>query len=104
MSKQPIKEVLRKIPSLKAPLPDVDLTALPDCPQDTFGLWLAEALNAGVREPHAMTLSTVDADGCPDARILILKNVDDRGWHFAIKANSPKGRQIEANPNVALLG
>ena len=37
-----------------------------------------------------MTLSTVDADGIPDARVLILKNVDHRGWHFAIKAESSK--------------
>jgi pyridoxamine 5'-phosphate oxidase len=49
-----------------------------------------------------MTLSTVDEYGCPDARVLILKNLDHRGWHFAIKAESPKGRQINNNPAVAL--
>jgi pyridoxamine 5'-phosphate oxidase len=49
-----------------------------------------------------MTLSTVDEFGCPDARVLILKNLDHRGWHFAIKADSPKGRQINNNPAVAL--
>ncbi|KAG2170589.1 hypothetical protein VTO58DRAFT_111008 [Aureobasidium pullulans] len=49
-----------------------------------------------------MTLSTVDEHGCPDARVLILKNVDHRGWHFAIKANSPKGNQITNNLAVAL--
>lgn len=49
-----------------------------------------------------MTLSTVDEDGFPDARVLILKNLDHRGWHFAIKADSPKGQQIIKNPAVAL--
>jgi pyridoxamine 5'-phosphate oxidase len=49
-----------------------------------------------------MTLLTVDEFGCPDARVLILKNLDHRGWHFAIKADSPKGRQINNNPAIAL--
>ena len=49
-----------------------------------------------------MTLSTVDEHGYPDARVLILKNVDHRGFHFAIKGDSPKGKQIINNPAVAL--
>ncbi|KAF1006066.1 MAG: Pyridoxine/pyridoxamine 5'-phosphate oxidase [Burkholderia gladioli] len=49
-----------------------------------------------------MTLSTVDAQGWPDARVLILKNLDARGWHFAVKAGSPKVDQIEHTPQVAL--
>ena len=97
-----MKEILRKIPSLAEPLPEENLAALPECPQEAFKLWLTDALKAGVREPHAMTLSTVDENSLPDARVLILKNVDSRGWHFAIKAESPKGRQIETNPQVAL--
>ncbi len=97
-----LKEKLRQIPSLKAPLPDMNLEMFPDTPHQAFSLWLDEALKAGIREPHAMTLSTTDENGWPDARILILKNVDARGWHFAIKAESPKARQIAAKPNVAL--
>ncbi|TFF34363.1 pyridoxal 5'-phosphate synthase [Pseudomonas sp. RIT623] len=98
----PIKEMLRQIPSLKAPLPDLDLSAMPATPQEAFALWLDAALAAGVREPHAMTLSTVDEQGWPDARVLILKNVDARGWHFAVKRESPKVRQIEHQPKVSL--
>lgn len=101
-NEQPMKEILRKIPSLKGPLTDEDLSTLPTRPHEAFRIWLMNALEAGVREPHAMTLSTVDDNGCPDARVLILKNVDERGWHFAIKANSPKGKQIDANPEVSL--
>ncbi|MFK3779643.1 pyridoxal 5'-phosphate synthase [Agrobacterium sp. NPDC089420] len=102
VSTLPMKDRLRQIPSLKAPLPDCDPLALPDTPQDAFALWLDDALEAGVREPHAMTLSTVDENGWPDARVLILKNVDHRGWHFAVKAESPKGRQLDNEPQVAL--
>ncbi|MGK6317168.1 pyridoxal 5'-phosphate synthase [Neorhizobium sp. DT-125] len=97
-----MKDKLRRIPSLKAPLPDMDLEAFPATPQEAFTIWLDEALAAGIREPHAMTLSTRDENGWPDARVLILKNVDGRGWHFAIKAESPKARQIAAEPHVAL--
>ncbi|QDQ86914.1 pyridoxamine 5'-phosphate oxidase [Alcaligenaceae bacterium SJ-26] len=98
----PIKEKLRQIPSLKAPLPDLDLSAMPATPHEAFALWLDSALAAGVREPHAMTLSTVDEHGWPDARVLILKNVDARGWHFAIKGESPKARQIDNQSKVSL--
>lgn len=97
-----IKEKLRQIPSLEAPLPDFDYDMFPKTPHEGFAVWLEEALKAGIREPHAMTLSTCDENGCPDARMLILKNVDERGWHFAIKAESPKGQQIVTQPNVAL--
>jgi len=97
-----LKDKLRQIPSLKAPLPDTDLSALPATPHEAFALWLEDALAACVREPHAMTLSTTDENGWPDARVLILKNVDLRGWHFAIKAGSPKARQIDGQPHVAL--
>ena len=97
-----IKTLLRGLPSLKGPFKIDDFAHFPDTPQQAFKLWLNDAIAQGVKEPHAMTLSTVDADGLPDARVLILKNVDERGWHFASKADSPKGLQIASSPNVAL--
>ncbi|MCX5473328.1 pyridoxal 5'-phosphate synthase [Alcaligenes sp. A-TC2] len=97
-----IKDTLRQIPSLKAPLPELDLADMPATPEQAFALWLNEALAAGIREPHAMTLSTVDEHGWPDARVLILKNVDAEGWHFALKGNSPKARQLDYHPQAAL--
>lgn len=96
------RQRLRDLKALEGPFDPVDFSAVGDSPQALFLDWLDEAIAAGIAEPHAMTLSTVDAEGHPDARMLILKNVDDRGWHFAISAASPKGRQIEANPAVAL--
>ncbi len=53
-------------------------------------------------EPHVATLATVDEDGMPDARSLILKDVDERGWAFAGARSSRKGAQIGAHPVAAL--
>lgn len=97
-----IKSLLRSLPSLKGPFNTNDFAHFPNTPQQAFTLWLNDAVTQGVKEPHAMTLSTVDANGFPDARVLILKNVDDRGFHFASKADSPKGLQIASSPRVAL--
>jgi pyridoxamine 5'-phosphate oxidase len=96
------KTLLRGLPSLKGPFRPLDLASLPQTPHEAFHDWLQDAINNDVKEAHAMTLSTVDEFGCPDARELILKNLDHRGWHLAIKADSPKGRQISNNPAVAL--
>ena len=102
MSADTMKIKLRALPSLKGPCVEMAISDLPGTPQDAFRSWLDDAIADGIKEPHAMTLSTVDADGLPDARVLILKNVDAKGWHFAIKANSPKGRQLASNPRAAL--
>ncbi|KAG9671935.1 pyridoxamine 5'-phosphate oxidase, partial [Aureobasidium melanogenum] len=94
--------LLRSLPSLKGPFRSLDVSTFPPTPQEAFVDWLQDAIDNDIKEPHAMTLSTIDEHGYPDARVLILKNLDHRGWHFAIKADSPKGRQILNNPAVAL--
>ncbi|RGP63986.1 pyridoxamine 5 -phosphate oxidase [Fusarium sporotrichioides] len=103
MATQTLQSKLRALKVLEGSShPKADFDSFPNTPQQAFEEWLDEAIQCGVSEPHAVTLSTTDEEGRPDARILILKNVDTRGWHFAAKANSPKGRQISANNNVAL--
>jgi pyridoxamine 5'-phosphate oxidase len=97
-----MKDELRALKSLAGPFPPFDPEAAPDDPRALFTAWLQDAIAAGLKEPHAMVLSTVDADGAPDARVLILKNLDDRGWHLATTETGPKGRQIAANPGAAL--
>jgi pyridoxamine 5'-phosphate oxidase len=97
-----IRELLRGLKSLPGPYAPFALAQAPAEPASLFLDWLRAAIEAGIREPHAMTLSTVDADGRPDARVLILKNVDDHGWHFAITRSSPKGHQISQAADVAL--
>ena len=78
-----------------------DADANPD-PFEQFRAWLGEAHAAGVAQPNAMTLSTVDEHGRPDARVVLLKGVDDRGLVFYTHRTSAKGRQLVANPHAAL--
>lgn len=93
---------LRGIPSLTGTPPDLDLGTLPADPVALFGRWLGEAIERAVPEPIAATVATVDADGTPDARTLILKGVDGAGWAFAGTASSAKGRQLADQPAAAI--
>lgn len=93
---------LRAQPSLTGSAPALDLDALPADPDDLFRAWITAAAEAGVPEPHAATLATVDADGLPDARTLILKDVSPRGWAFASARSSAKCAQLAAAPAAAL--
>jgi pyridoxamine 5'-phosphate oxidase len=79
-----------------------DPDATPEEPLALFEDWFSQAVRSGVPAPHAMTLATVDESGLPDARVLILKDVDDRGWHFATHSDSPKGHQLAGNAGAAL--
>ena len=68
-----------------------------------FARWLAEAQEAQVHEPTAMTLATATADGAPSARVVLLKNFDQRGFVFFTDYRSRKGAELEANPRAALV-
>ncbi len=81
---------------------DLYVASLPAKPTLLFERWLCEAIDEGVPEPHAMTLSTCDGGGVPDARILILKDVDEQGWWFATSRVSAKGGQLGERPAAAL--
>ncbi|MEL6771603.1 MAG: pyridoxamine 5'-phosphate oxidase [Bacteroidota bacterium] len=67
-----------------------------------FAQWFGEASEGGQQDPAAMTLATVDREGAPDARTVSLKDVDARGFIFTSHYGGPKGRDIEAQPRVAL--
>ncbi|NNN30431.1 pyridoxal 5'-phosphate synthase [Streptomyces sp. S3(2020)] len=97
-----VREWLRSLEVFAGSLADFDPADAPADPVDLFLDWLREAVAAGVPDAHAMTLSTVGEDGGPDARVLILKNVDGDGWQFAVHAGSPKGRQLADRPLAAL--
>lgn len=97
-----MKDELRALKSLAGPFPPFEVDLTPDEPRELFSAWLRDAIEAGVKEPHSMVLSTIDENGAPNARVLILKNLDHRGWHFATTGSGPKGRQIARNPSVAL--
>ena len=67
-----------------------------------FGHWMAEAIAAELPEPTAMCLSTVDAEGKPSSRMVLLKGFDGDGFVFFTNYNSRKGRDLAENPNAAL--
>lgn len=70
---------------------------------DTFAHLLERAKQSGEREPTAMTLATLDKNGRPSARIVLLKAFDARGFVFYTNFDSHKGRQLASNPQAALL-
>lgn len=97
-----MRDFLRSLPVFAGVLHDFDGDAVPDDPAELFASWLRDAVQEGVPEPHAMTLSTSDLTGAPDGRTLILKDLDEQGWWFATSAESIKGIQLTAQPVAAL--
>ena len=83
-------------------LTDGDFTAS-DEPLRLFSRWLDEASASEPADPNAMALATVDADGLPDVRMVLLKGFDHRGFVFYTNMDSHKGQQLESNPKAALL-
>jgi len=79
-----------------------DFTAA-DEPLQLFAAWLKDASASEPRDPTAMTLATVDADGSPNARMVLLKGADERGFVFYTNVNSQKGRELDAHPRAALV-
>ncbi|MEV7545222.1 pyridoxal 5'-phosphate synthase [Streptomyces sp. NPDC089915] len=96
-------EVLHSLRVWDTVLPGFDPAAAPAEPAELFREWFVHAARAGQAEPHTMSLATVDGGGRPDARILMLHEVDARGWHFASHATSAKGRQLADRPEAALV-
>lgn len=72
-------------------------------PLEQFTLWFEQASKAACPEPHAMSLATVGVNGAPSIRTVLLKGLDDECFVFYTNYLSQKGREIEQNPQVALL-
>lgn len=66
-------------------------------------LWLEEAISGNEREPSAMVLSTIDAQGFPESRVVLLKELKDDGLVFYTNYHSKKGRQIDENQHVSVV-
>ena len=79
-----------------------DFTAA-DEPLRLFAAWFAEALKAEPNDPNAMALATVDADGLPNVRMVLLKGFDDRGFVFYTNEESRKGRELAHTSKAALV-
>ena len=78
-------------------------TAAAQDPFAQFERWFADARLASMEEANAMTLATVDEQGQPNARVVLLKGVDPRGFVFYTNYESQKGRELEDNPKAALV-
>ncbi|MDE1566898.1 pyridoxamine 5'-phosphate oxidase [Aquabacter sediminis] len=84
------------------PLTSGDFT-LADEPFRLFSEWLSDAQRSEPNDPNAMTLATVDETGLPDARMVLLKGLDERGFVFFTNTESAKGRELAGNPKAALV-
>ena len=74
-----------------------------DDPLGLFDRWFAAAEVSEPNDPNAMCLATADADGLPDARMVLLKGRDARGFVFYTNVQSDKGRQLAGDAKAALL-
>ena len=70
---------------------------------EQFDRWFADAVAADLPEPNAVVVATADADGAPDARILLIKGYDASGFVFGTSYASAKGAQLAVNPRAALV-
>ena len=81
----------------------LDESTIENNPIKLFKSWFNHAVKQDILEPNAMTLATADENGKPSARIVLLKDFDERGFVFFTNYKSIKGRQLEQNPNAALV-
>ncbi len=83
-------------------LKELDINHLDFNPFAQFGIWLQEAIDTDVNEPTAMNLATVDTEGQPTSRIVLLKGVEKEAFRFFTNYESKKGNDLLANPKAAL--
>jgi pyridoxamine 5'-phosphate oxidase len=76
----------------------LDFDDLDESPIQQWHAWYIEAAEAELPEPNAMAVGTIDAEGMPDSRIVLVRGFDDDGLTFFGNYNSAKGQQIDANP------
>jgi pyridoxamine 5'-phosphate oxidase len=98
-----LRQRLRELPTVKAELPRFDTDAAPDDPMRLFLEWLETAITGGVLQPHAMSLATVTPASGPAVRTLLLKDVDATSFWFASLSTGPKGADLAAHPEAALV-
>lgn len=81
------------------------MESVKDTPENPFTLfedWIHDAESSEINDPNAMALATVDANGRPSVRMVLLKGVDERGFVFFTNRDSRKGTALDANPVAAV--
>ena len=81
---------------------ELDEKSTDKSPFRQFEKWMAQALESEVEEPNAMTLATVSKKGQPDARVVLLRDLDSKGFTFFTNYKSRKGRELSENSKVCL--
>lgn len=76
--------------------------SLCDSPFDQFDIWMKQAIEAEIKDPTAMTVATVDENGAPNQRIVLLKKIDPAGFVFFTNYGSDKARELGQNSAVSL--
>lgn len=97
--------VRKKLHTLRQEYQGIQLNEdlLPSAPFPLFATWFQEAIEAGIREPNAMTLATADRNGQASARIVLMKEYGPDGIVFFTNYSSRKGKELAENPRAALL-
>lgn len=81
----------------------VDIEDIDPDPVVQWHRWHDDALDGGVAEPNAMTVATIGADGIPDARIVLVREADERGLVFYTNYESAKSRELDAVPAASAV-
>ncbi len=96
-----IRDFLKKV-RVEYTMDSLDISKVHPDPVMQFANWMQLVIDAGVEEPNIMHLCTVSVSGIPSSRIVLLRNFDEHGFVFFTNYHSSKGRDMEANPHVAL--
>jgi pyridoxamine 5'-phosphate oxidase len=81
----------------------LDVTDVGPDPMAQWQVWFEQATDASCVEPNAFVLSTLDDDGFPQARYLLARGADERGFSFFTNYDSDKSRQLTEHPKVSML-
>jgi len=84
-------------------LQDLSETEVNSNPFVQFKEWFEQALSTDILEPNAMTVATTNTEGQPSARMVLLKDFDERGFVFYTNYNSHKAQELAENPQAALV-
>lgn len=84
-------------------LQDLNETEVNPNPFVQFKKWFDQALSSNIPEPNAMTVATTTTQGKPSARMVLLKDFDERGFVFYTNYNSQKGQELAENPQASLV-
>jgi pyridoxamine 5'-phosphate oxidase len=90
-------------PSFESASPSLSEADVDPDPFKQFARWFEQASATDIELPNAMTLATSTSDGRPSARMVLLKDFDERGFVFYTNYDSPKGRELDENPHAALV-